>query len=212
MARDLMETQIIQAKEFLRERWNRLTEDDIRQINGRYDQLVDKLLQRYGYTKEQAEDEIRKWNLERERKASFNPNRSYARPEEHERIARKNEGSSLFKWLLALGIPLALLALYFGSSDMANTTSTTAAPTSYDRIVVAAQSPADQTLAQSIRQAFMANNIQLQDLRDIRLSASNGTITVTGSVDSAQKRDAIVRVLQNVFGARQVDNRIDISR
>ena len=132
MARDLLESQIIQAKEYLRERWNRLTEDDIRQINGKYDQLVDKLLQRYGYTREQAEDEIRKWNLERERKASYAPGKTYARPEENERIARKNEGSSLFKWLLALGIPLALLALYFGSSDIANKTAPAA--TTYEEV------------------------------------------------------------------------------
>lgn len=208
MARDLMETQIIQGKEFIRERWNRLTEDDIRQINGRFDLLVDKLLQRYGYTREQAEAEIRKWNMERERKASFAPGKSYPRPEEQERISRKNEGSSLFKWLLAIGIPLALLALYFGSSDMTRATNTP--PASYEQLYIAADTPADQSLAQSIRQAFRTNNIQLQDLSNIRLSASNGTVTVTGSVDTPQKRDAIVRTLQNIFGVRQVNNRIDI--
>jgi len=42
----------------VRERWGKLTDDDIDVIAGRRDQLAGKLQQQYGYGKEQAETEI----------------------------------------------------------------------------------------------------------------------------------------------------------
>lgn len=207
MARETLETQFIQGKEFLREKWARLTEDDVRQINGRYDQLIDKLLQRYGYTREQAEAEIRKWNFERENRSAYTPNRANMRREEMERIPR-NEGSSFLKWAMVLLIPLALLTLLYMNYGTPDSTAT--AKSGYESVMISAPNAADQTVAQSIRQAFMSNNIQLQDLSNVRLSASNGVVTINGSVSSAQKRDALVRILQNTFGVRQVNNNLEI--
>jgi uncharacterized protein YjbJ (UPF0337 family) len=48
-------------KEFrgsVREKWGKLTDDDLDMIAGKRDQLVGKLQQRYGYEKEKAEDQI----------------------------------------------------------------------------------------------------------------------------------------------------------
>jgi len=42
-------------------RWAKLSEDDIDQIQGRWDLLVEKLQERYGYTKLQAEQQIMDW-------------------------------------------------------------------------------------------------------------------------------------------------------
>jgi uncharacterized protein YjbJ (UPF0337 family) len=42
----------------VRERWGKLTDDDMDVIAGRRDQLSGKLQQQYGYTKEQADREI----------------------------------------------------------------------------------------------------------------------------------------------------------
>jgi len=47
-----------QLKGKIKEKWGKLTDDDLTVINGQEEQLVGKLQERYGYTKEQAELEI----------------------------------------------------------------------------------------------------------------------------------------------------------
>ncbi|CDR33228.1 CsbD family protein [Criblamydia sequanensis] len=46
MNKDLFESQWSQIKPILRDKWSNLTDEDIRQINGRYDQLIAKIQQR----------------------------------------------------------------------------------------------------------------------------------------------------------------------
>ena len=41
-----------------REKWGRLTDDDLTTINGRRDQLVGKIQERYGLAKEAAEKQV----------------------------------------------------------------------------------------------------------------------------------------------------------
>jgi uncharacterized protein YjbJ (UPF0337 family) len=43
-----------QAKEW----WGKLTDDDLEQAGGKADQLIGLLQQKYGYTREQAEEEF----------------------------------------------------------------------------------------------------------------------------------------------------------
>ena len=43
-----------QAKEW----WGKLTDDDLERVGGKYDQLIGVLQQKYGYTREHAEEEI----------------------------------------------------------------------------------------------------------------------------------------------------------
>jgi uncharacterized protein YjbJ (UPF0337 family) len=48
-------------KEFrgdIREKWGRLTEDDLDTIAGKRDKLIGKLQQEYGYARERAEQEV----------------------------------------------------------------------------------------------------------------------------------------------------------
>jgi uncharacterized protein YjbJ (UPF0337 family) len=45
----------------IKQQWGKLTDDDLTQINGKRDQLLGKLQQRYGLAKEKAEEEINKW-------------------------------------------------------------------------------------------------------------------------------------------------------
>ena len=40
--------------------WGKLTDDDLDQISGNADMLIGKLQEKYGYTKEQAEEEFKK--------------------------------------------------------------------------------------------------------------------------------------------------------
>ena len=42
----------------VKEKWGKLTDDDLTTIEGRRDQLAGKLQERYGYGKEQAEREL----------------------------------------------------------------------------------------------------------------------------------------------------------
>jgi uncharacterized protein YjbJ (UPF0337 family) len=47
-----------QLKGKIKEKWGKLTDDDLTVIAGERDQLLGKLQERYGYTKEQAEKEL----------------------------------------------------------------------------------------------------------------------------------------------------------
>ncbi len=49
------------ARATLKAWWGQLNDNDLDQIQGRYDQLVGKLQARYGYTRQEAEGEIRKF-------------------------------------------------------------------------------------------------------------------------------------------------------
>jgi uncharacterized protein YjbJ (UPF0337 family) len=42
----------------VKEKWGKLTDDDLDVIEGKQDQLVGRLQERYGYSKEQAEKEL----------------------------------------------------------------------------------------------------------------------------------------------------------
>jgi uncharacterized protein YjbJ (UPF0337 family) len=49
------------AKGKLREKWGKLTDDDIDVIAGKRDQLIGRLKERYGMQKDAAEKEINNW-------------------------------------------------------------------------------------------------------------------------------------------------------
>ncbi len=48
-------------KELVRQRWKRITADDLDLIDGNTDELISILRKRYGYGKKQAEIEITSW-------------------------------------------------------------------------------------------------------------------------------------------------------
>ena len=45
----------------VKEKWGKLTDDDITEINGKKEQLIGKLQKKYGYAKDMAEDKINEW-------------------------------------------------------------------------------------------------------------------------------------------------------
>ncbi|WP_235942421.1 CsbD family protein [Yersinia thracica] len=45
----------------MKEKWGKLTDDDLTVIEGKRDQLVGKIQEKYGYQKEQAEKEVKAW-------------------------------------------------------------------------------------------------------------------------------------------------------
>ena len=50
-----------QLKGKAKEQWGKLTDDDMTVIEGKRDQLVGKMQERYGYAKDQAEKEVSDW-------------------------------------------------------------------------------------------------------------------------------------------------------
>jgi len=67
-----------QVKGSVKERWGKLTDDDIDVINGQHDQLIGKIQERYGIAREAAKKQVEEWNstlshdseAEKHRKAS----------------------------------------------------------------------------------------------------------------------------------------------
>jgi len=50
-----------QFKGKAREQWGRLTDDDVDVVMGRRDQLIGKIQERYGITRDEADREINEW-------------------------------------------------------------------------------------------------------------------------------------------------------
>ncbi|MBI5564643.1 MAG: CsbD family protein [Chloroflexi bacterium] len=58
MNEDILKGQWKQIRGQVKQWWGMLTDDDLDKINGKRDQLIGKLQERYGYTKEQASRQI----------------------------------------------------------------------------------------------------------------------------------------------------------
>lgn len=201
MNKDLLETQWPQIREILSEKFSNLTEDDIRQINGRYDQLVAKLQQKYGYSREEAEERIRAWNFDR-----FASSRG--KVVQDERVRKEDDNSSILKWLLAIGIPLVLLGLYFFSGNRAPETTTTSPTFNQEQTVV--ETPADRVISNGVRNALISQQNLASDVQNVQITTHNGVVTLSGFVPTRDVRDSIVNTAQNYAGVRQVINNIQI--
>ena len=58
MNEDVLNGQWKQAKGHVREWWGKVTDDDVDRINGKSEQLVGVLQERYGWTRERAKQEM----------------------------------------------------------------------------------------------------------------------------------------------------------
>jgi len=58
MNEDTFEGKWKQAKGQIKQWWGDLTDDDLKQIEGSRDKLVGKLQERYGYSRQRADDEV----------------------------------------------------------------------------------------------------------------------------------------------------------
>lgn len=209
MNREVLESNWAQIREILSEKFNNLSDEDIRQINGRYDQLVAKLQQKYGYTREEAEERIRNWNFDRlaYSKAQGTHLREDSRLRD-DRLRREEADTSwsLSKWLLALGIPLLLLATYFLSRTPETTTTTPVV--TQERIMT--ETPADRAISNGLRNAFLSQQNIAFDLQNVRIATHNGVVTLSGTVPSQDIRNAIGTTALNYPGVRQVVNNIQV--
>lgn len=217
MNKELLEDQWVEVKEFIREKFSSLTEEDIRQIDGHYDQLVARLQQRYGFSREQAEAEIRKWapdfnsirsSREVPKYASTRDESSYYAKDRASYSDypenRESGNSSLFKWLLLAGIPLLFLLGYLANQASTPVSSTT------DEFVMISETPTDQVFSQNIRRSLASNEALARNLDAVRITSSNGVVNLNGFVSTNEQRDAIAKYIQNIQGVKQVNNRLQV--
>jgi uncharacterized protein YjbJ (UPF0337 family) len=61
MNQDQFEGKWKQIKGSVKQRWGKLTDDDVAVLSGKKDELIGKLQERYGITREQAEKEADEW-------------------------------------------------------------------------------------------------------------------------------------------------------
>ena len=62
--KDTLQINWAELKSKLRKRWGRITDDDLAQISGKSEELIQILRKRYGYGKTQAEIELNRWLVE----------------------------------------------------------------------------------------------------------------------------------------------------
>ena len=78
MNREILEGKWKQLKGSVKEKWGELTDDELDKAAGRFDKLAGLIQERYGYAKDQAEQELEDW-LETTRDSGFaDENRSAA--------------------------------------------------------------------------------------------------------------------------------------
>lgn len=61
MNSDQFEGKWKQLKGTVKQRWGKLTDDDVTTLSGKKDELIGKLQERYGITREQAQREADEW-------------------------------------------------------------------------------------------------------------------------------------------------------
>ncbi|MBV8553505.1 MAG: CsbD family protein [Acidobacteriaceae bacterium] len=61
MNADQFEGKWKQLKGAVKQRWGKLTDDDLTKLSGKKDELVGRIQERYGITREQAEKEADEW-------------------------------------------------------------------------------------------------------------------------------------------------------
>ncbi len=64
MNRDHLKGEWTQLKGLVREKWGKLTDDDLAVIAGRRDQLIGTLQKRYGTARELVEEQVREWEAQ----------------------------------------------------------------------------------------------------------------------------------------------------
>lgn len=58
MNSDILKGKWNQLKGTMKQQWGKLTDDDLTRIDGRSDELIGILQEKYGYSREQAEQEV----------------------------------------------------------------------------------------------------------------------------------------------------------
>ena len=66
MNKDIFEGKWTQLKGSAREQWGKLTDNDVEEVKGNYEQFVGKVQERYGVAREEAEKQVDEWTASQE--------------------------------------------------------------------------------------------------------------------------------------------------
>lgn len=68
MNKDILKGKWMQIRGDVKDKWGKLTDDDLARVDGQMDKLIGVLQERYGYSKEQAEQEVNRFDTDLSRK------------------------------------------------------------------------------------------------------------------------------------------------
>lgn len=202
MNKDQFEKQWQELKVYIRDKWSNLTDEDIRQINGRYDQLVSKIQQREGLTRDQAEEEVRTWYVENNR----GQGKTYVREEDWR--AKKEDNHSFLKGLLLAGLPLLLLAGYLASENSKLKQDAYTRATDIQEVNIARETAADRRLTDVVRRTLLNNQDVSRNGNIIQIESNDGVVTVSGTAANNQQRDLILKTASETPGVKQINNQL----
>ena len=218
MNKELFEDKWLEIKEIIRSKFQNLSDEDLRYINGRYDNFILKLEQKYGLSREQAEGEVRQFLAARFPNLiasdGLTGDRLAVKHREFETAGvEREEKSSALKWLALAGIPI-LLALGFlaheNSIKMHDETLLTKPNVITEDKFVRQIDPADQKLVLAIRDAIAADKLAAPDLPNLSIMSSEGVVTISGQVPTVQDREEILKVVHDSAGVKQVNDLIEV--
>lgn len=79
MNKDILQGEWTQLKGKIREKWGKLTENDLTEINGKREQLIGKLQKAYGFTREKIEHELAEWEKSNQRERAYSGSKDQSR-------------------------------------------------------------------------------------------------------------------------------------
>ena len=79
MNSDQMKGKWKQMKGSVKERWGKLTDDDLDIIDGQQDQLIGTIQERYGIAREAAQKQVDEWNAAAARESDVEEQRDFGR-------------------------------------------------------------------------------------------------------------------------------------
>ena len=73
------------------------------------------------------------------------------------------------------------------------------------------ETEADRTITQAIRKAIMESESLSMSGKNVKIITINGVVTLKGPVKSAEEKESIGMVAQQVSGVSRVDNQIEVA-
>jgi uncharacterized protein YjbJ (UPF0337 family) len=94
----LIEASWSTVKGKIKDKWGKLTDDDLSAINGRRDRLEDRILQRYGFATDYVREEVDGWvrwqvltHLPQTQRSALNPRQASAHLKQRVQLLRTSE-------------------------------------------------------------------------------------------------------------------------
>jgi hyperosmotically inducible periplasmic protein len=75
-----------------------------------------------------------------------------------------------------------------------------------------AETEADRTLNQKIRQALSEDESLSSNAKNVRAAISNGIVTLRGMVNNEKERQELVNKVKSITGVRNVNSQLEVAR